>query len=121
MLYYAKSCTLSNFENNIIVKKNAKFEFWRIFYRRLFLSSIFGDIKEKPREMARGFLFLEKYPSSNIFENKKGANYKLMTKSQFSLNSNEYFSKKLQKSLVKNPPKFELCIFLYNNIVFKIR
>ena len=29
-----------------------------------FLSSTFGDIKEKPRKMARGFLqsFLEKYP-----------------------------------------------------------
>ena len=37
------------------------------------------------------FDFLE---IGNIFVNKKGANHELMTKSQFSLDSNEYFSKK---------------------------
>ena len=38
--------------------------------------------------------FLDFLEVGNIFVNKKGANYELMAKSQFSLNSNGYFSKK---------------------------
>ena len=59
-----------------------------------------SEILKKNREkwLADFCNLLEKYPSNNIFENKKGANYKLIAKSQFSLNSNGYFSKRLQKS-----------------------
>ena len=38
------------------------------------------------------FLFFDFLEIGNIFVDKKGANYELMAKSQFSLNSNGYFS-----------------------------
>ena len=44
------------------------------------------------------FFSLDFLQIGNIFVNKKGANYELMAKFKFLLNSNGYFSKKWQKS-----------------------
>ena len=51
-----------------------------------------NDQKSPPKKKNRDFLEIEKF-----FENKKGANYELMVKSQFLLNYVGYFKKKMTK------------------------
>jgi len=64
-----------------------------ILLKILLFSKFFDFVKGVKKNFFFDFLEV-----GNIFVNKKGANYELMAKSQFSFNSNGYFFKKLQKS-----------------------